>query len=196
MQQQQQRLSGPMDSSPESKPMGPPSAGQLGGPAGLPPAHALLSSLATLNRLAACRRAQRAPQPAAQHGAEGVCHAPEAPPRPAGVYLLRSGNATAAFAHAWRAHFDKCQDHDQARARPEQLLVGALREGTISPALFPILGFATQTPIGACPAEGSALQHAQQGAPSCLPAPARRCVHTRSCAAATTTSGRTRRRRA
>ncbi|KAL4427446.1 hypothetical protein ABPG77_000735 [Micractinium sp. CCAP 211/92] len=30
-----------------------------------------------------------------------------------GVYLLRAGNGTAAFAHAWRAYFDQCQDHDQ-----------------------------------------------------------------------------------
>ncbi|KAL4447412.1 hypothetical protein ABPG75_004631 [Micractinium tetrahymenae] len=30
-----------------------------------------------------------------------------------GVYLLRYGNDTAAWAHAWRAYFDKCPDHDQ-----------------------------------------------------------------------------------
>ena len=44
-----------------------------------------------------------------------TCSTPAAASPPAGVYLMRAGNGTAAWAHAWRGYFDKCPDHDQAR---------------------------------------------------------------------------------
>ncbi|PSC67546.1 ribosomal large subunit pseudouridine synthase D [Micractinium conductrix] len=44
-----------------------------------------------------------------------------------GVYLMRAGNGTAAWAHAWRGYFEKCPDHDQMCA------YNLMREGPSPP---------------------------------------------------------------